>query len=76
MELRHAELECGESMTRDEEFVEQFERLLQHIEQVIQEFPPEMHAALRDEARVAVRMELQQRWEEQQRMLEGQRRDR
>jgi hypothetical protein len=63
-------------MTRDEEFVEQFERLLQHIEQVIQEFPPEMHAALRDEARVAVRMELQQRWEEQQRMLEGQRRDR
>ncbi len=59
----------------DRKFVEDFERLMQEVEQVIQEFPPEMHPALRDEARVTFRLELQRRWEELQVRLEGMRGD-
>ena len=58
------------SVARDQEFVEQFERLMQDVESIIQQYPPALHAALRDEARVALRLELQQRWEEGQRALE------
>jgi hypothetical protein len=50
-------------MPANEEFVEQFELLLQEVEQVIREYPPEMRDALRDEARIALRTALQQRWE-------------
>ena len=52
------------------QFVEDFERLMQEVELIIQEYPPELRPALRDEARVAFRMELQRRWEEHQQALE------
>lgn len=57
-------------LARDREFIEQFELLLQHVEQIIQEYPPELRDALRDEARVALRLQLQERWEAQARALE------
>ncbi len=59
----------------DRKFVEEFECLMCEVEQVIQEFPPELRPALRDEARVAFRLELQRRWEELQARLEGVRGD-
>ena len=55
----------------DSQFVQEFERLMCEVEQVIQEFPPEMRPALRDEARVTFRLELQRRWEELQARLES-----
>ncbi|HWE60273.1 MAG TPA: hypothetical protein VHB98_01035 [Chloroflexota bacterium] len=55
---------------KDKEFIEQFELLLQQIEQIIQQYPPELRSALRDEARVALRLQLQERWEAQARALE------
>ena len=55
----------------DQQFVAEFERLMSEVEQVIQEYPPEMHAALRDEARVTFRLELQRRWEELQARAQG-----
>ena len=57
-------------MPANEEFVEQFELLLQEVEHVIREYPPEMRDALRDEARIALRKALQHRWEERLRQLE------
>jgi len=69
-------VESGIGMSIDEDFVEQFEQLLCHIEQVIQEYPPDMRAALRDEARLAMRAALQERWETRQRLLEEGGRDR
>lgn len=60
-------------MSLDEEFVRQFEYFLQQIEEIVLEYPPELQAALRDEARVALRLQLQERWEEQQRLLERRR---
>jgi hypothetical protein len=54
----------------DRQFVEEFEHLMSEVEHVIQEFPPEMRPALRDEARVTFRLELQRRWEELQARLE------
>jgi hypothetical protein len=50
-------------MTLDQQFVRDFERLMQEVELVIQQYPPELQPALRDEARVAFRLQLQQRWE-------------
>lgn len=50
-------------MDTDREFVEQFEHLLQQIERIVREYPPELRDALRDEARVALRLQLQERWE-------------
>ena len=43
---------------------------LQQVELVIQEYPPELQPALRDEARITFRLELQQRWEERQQALD------
>jgi hypothetical protein len=57
-------------MPANEEFVEQFEQLLQEVEHVIREYPPEMRDALRDEARIALHTALQQRWEARLRQLE------
>jgi hypothetical protein len=57
-------------MSLDQQFVEDFERLMQEVELVIQEYPPELRPALRDEARVAFRLELQHRWEERQKALD------
>jgi hypothetical protein len=57
-------------MSLDQQFVEEFEQLMREVEQVIQEYPPELQPALRDEARVAFRLELQQRWEAHQREIE------
>jgi hypothetical protein len=54
----------------DRKFVEEFERLMCEVERVIQEFPPEMRPALRDEARVTFRLELQKRWEDLQSRLQ------
>ena len=56
--------------SKDKEFIEQFELLLQQVEQIIMQYPPELHDALRDEARVALRLQLQERWEAQARALE------
>ncbi len=56
-------------MSLDREFVEQFEHLMREIEVIVREYPPELRAALRDEARVALRLELQQRWEARQQAL-------
>jgi len=50
-------------MSLDAAFVQEFERLLKQVELIVQEYPPEMRDALRDEARVAIRLELQRRWE-------------
>lgn len=50
----------------DAEFVEQFEHLLREIETIVQQYPPEMRALLRDEARVTLRLQLQERWEHYQ----------
>ena len=47
----------------DLEFIEQFERLLHDVEEVIREYPPEIRDALRDEARIALRLQLQERYE-------------
>lgn len=47
----------------DLEFIEQFERLLHDVENVIREYPPEIRDALRDEARIALRLQLQERYE-------------
>ena len=63
-------------MSIDEEFVRQFEQLFGQVEQVIREYPPDMRAALRDEARLALRAALQERWEARQRLLEEGGRDR
>lgn len=57
-------------LAKDREFIEQFELLLQQIEQIVQEYPPELREALRDEARVALRLQLQERWEAQARARE------
>jgi hypothetical protein len=57
-------------MTLDQQFVEDFERLMQDVELVIREYPPELRPALRDEARIAFRLELQERWEARQQALE------
>jgi hypothetical protein len=57
-------------MSLDQQFVEDFERLMQEVELVIQEYPPELRPALRDEARITFRLELQQRWEARQQELE------
>jgi hypothetical protein len=57
-------------MSLDQRFVEEFERLMQEVELVIQTYPPELRPALRDEARVAFRLQLQQRWEDHQRALD------
>ena len=57
-------------MSLDQEFVEQFERLLRQIEEIVREYPPELRDALRDEARIALRLQLQERWEARQRVLE------
>jgi hypothetical protein len=57
-------------MSLDQQFVKDFERLMQEVELVIQEYPPELRPALRDEARIAFRLELQQRWEERQQALD------
>jgi hypothetical protein len=62
-------------MSLDQDFVEDFERLLREIEQIVQEYPLELRDALRDEARVALRLALQQRWEAQQHAF-GQGKDR
>lgn len=56
-------------ISKDKEFVEQFEHLLQQIEEIVREYPPELREALRDEARVALRLQLQERWEAQGRTL-------
>jgi len=63
-------VESGIVMRVNEEFVEQFEQLLREVEQVIREYPPEMRAALRDEARIALRTALQERWEARLRQFE------
>jgi hypothetical protein len=55
----------------DQEFVEEFERLMQEVEQIIQEYPVNLQPALRDEARVAFRLQLQQRWEAWQAQARG-----
>jgi hypothetical protein len=65
----------GTVTSLDRRFVEEFECLMCEVERVIQEFPPEMRPALRDEARVTFRLELQRRWEELQTRLEGMRGD-
>jgi hypothetical protein len=57
-------------MSLDQQFVADFERLMQEVELVIQEYPPELRPALRDEARIAFRLELQQRWDESQQALD------
>ena len=51
----------------NQRFVEQFEQLFREIESIVQEYPPELREALRDEARVALRLQLQERWEASQR---------
>jgi hypothetical protein len=57
-------------MTLDQQFVAEFEKLMQEVELVIQQYPPELQPALRDEARVAFRLELQKRWEARQQELD------
>ena len=54
----------------DAEFVAQFEHLLQQIEQIVRQYPPEMRELLRDEARVSLRLQLQERWEHYQQDLQ------
>ena len=54
----------------DAEFVDQFEHLLQQIEQIVRQYPPEMRELLRDEARVSLRLQLQERWEHYQQDLQ------
>jgi|GEM_PF-1972872 len=54
--------------TDNRRFVEQFEQLFREIELIVQEYPPELREALRDEARVALRLHLQERWEASQRV--------
>lgn len=56
----------GAMKPNDAEFVEQFEHLLQQIETIVQQYPPEMRSLLRDEARVTLRLQLQERWEQYQ----------
>jgi len=51
----------------NQRFVEQFEQLFREIESIVREYPPELREALRDEARVALRLQLQERWEASQR---------
>jgi hypothetical protein len=58
-------------LEKDKEFIEQFEKLLQQVEEVILRYPPELRPALRDEARVALRLQLQERWEAAHRLSEG-----
>jgi hypothetical protein len=55
-------------LNKDREFIEQFEQLLQQVEEVILRYPPELRQALRDEARVALRLQVQARWEAADRM--------